>query len=780
MHSPNAFVMPARPRRIWRVAIPLVLTGSLAATAVVASTSLSASGADNGTFTISDAPVALNQPTDPEIGLLTPSNDAAENGMFGSVAPFPVLPMHATVARNGHLITFGTPVNTVAQSGVAFDDWDPAGGLGTDAHTDTASQHGYDSFCNSAVTLLDGRILMVSGQVTATTSSDMMTMLYDPATRTQEMGADLAYKRWYVTALRLPDSRILLLGGAKAGLTSAYATPDDNSEVATVPEIGTGTGAWNDLTGATSAALFGADGNRWWYPRAFNGPNGTVVGFSGDRIWSLDPNGDGSAQQTGTLPYDPKVSGSQVMYAPGKILVAGGGQVNNDDPVTASAQAVVLDVNGATPQAALTDPMHWGRNWLNLTALPTGEVFANGGTIVGTNGGDANSVRQSEIWNPATGSWRTAATAQMTRTYHSTSLLMPSGAVFTGGSGNPGPVDNLNGELYYPSYLFTKAADGRVQWASRPAITSISGSATYGGNVKLTIGDGRGIASASLITLPSVTHSQSTDQRRIPLDITQNGGVVTATLPGSVNTMPPGDYELTVVDGNGVPSGAQIISVRAGEAGLVTVAAGRQDTGTADGTPAGTGNTPGAGTGNGAASGTGAQPGTGAKPGTGTGTPAAGAMKLTKGSFIGIKPVSRSGHRVSHTGSKVLLKSAGAGSAKAVRRATSWIVRSGLDSHRGYSFESVDKPGYFLVAPADGAGTVSMAKKSKSSSFAKRATFSVNKGVMGHDVSFRLTAKPTQFLRVSGSRLVVGKVGESSTSTTAATFTVPKGLVSKR
>ena len=55
---------------------------------------------------------------------------------------------------------------------------------------------------------------------------------------------------------------------------NAYLTPDDNSKVAETPEIGTGTGAWTALTGATSTNLFGAYDNRWWYPRAFNAPNG--------------------------------------------------------------------------------------------------------------------------------------------------------------------------------------------------------------------------------------------------------------------------------------------------------------------------------------------------------------------------------------------------------------------------------------------------------------------------------------------------------------------------
>ena len=94
--------------------------------------------------------------------------------------------------------------------------------------------------------------------------------------------------------------------------------------------------------------------------------------------------------------------------------------------------------------------MTFKRNWLNLTVMADGQVLANGGTANGTDGGAANSAYQVEIWDPATGQWRRGARAARIRTYHSTSVLMQSGAVFTGGGGVPGPEDNLNAELYVP------------------------------------------------------------------------------------------------------------------------------------------------------------------------------------------------------------------------------------------------------------------------------------------------------------------------------------------
>ena len=822
-HSPVT-TLSTRARSAGRHAVPMVVIGSLVAAGLSLSPVVieSALAATNGSYVIGDQPTALNQATDAGLGSIAPTADAAEQGMFGPQVAWPLLPLHATLARNGHLITYGSPLGGNAQNGTAFDDWDPTAGYGADTHIDTASMHAYDSFCNSAVTLLDGRMLMVSGQYNQPTSSESMTMLYDPATRTQDMGADLAYKRWYVTALRRTDGQILLLGGKDVG----NQNPNDPNIPAVTPEIGSGTGAWRDLTGASSTALFGMQDAHWWYPRAFNGPDGDVVGLSGDAVWALSTEGDGSIRQTGTLPFNPKVSGSQVMYAPGKVLVAGGGQYENGDAVNATAQAAVVDFNGATPTITSVAPMAHQRNWLNLTVLPTGEVLANGGTVFGTAAGDANSVRQAEVWSPAAGTWRPAATAQRTRTYHSTSVLLPSGAVFTGGGGGAnytggidfGPENNLNAEIYYPSYLFAKGANGAVQWASRPAISAISGSATYGGDVRLRIGDGRAIASASLISLPAVTHSQNTDQRRIPLDITQKAGTVNAMLPASVNTMPPGDYALSVVDGNGVPSASQIITIRPGQAGLVTVgngtavAADDDNSAPAAGTPAGKGTGAGNGGGTAAGNGAGAAAGNGtpadgataaagngsgdagtatSSPGTtnapvesgpapsGPTAPTAG-VALTKGASISIGSAARAGYRLSHIGARVVLTKVGSASSKAARKAATWIVRTGLGSRAGVSFESADKRGYFLAATANGAAKVALVKRSRSAGFSKRAVFSVGLGVMGHDSAIHLAATPALVLQNTGTRLVLAEQRTSATGRMAATFALRKGLATLR
>lgn len=525
---------------------------------------LAAATAD-GQVTVGAGRVALNQPADPYLGKVLPGANAHVTGMYSAQLPWPLVGIHMALLANGHVVTYGTPPGEAKQGGFAYADWNPAYGTGDSAHQMVSSMHSYDSFCNTLERLPDGRLLMVGG------NSTTATMLYDPITGRQTMGAQLNRQRWYASVLRLPDDRMLALGGGNSYNIDAYKKPNDNSGVATMPEISTGTGAWTRLTGADSTTAFGARDNRWWYPRAYVAPDGKVFGVSYDQMWQLDPSGTGRVTSLGTLPVAIGSSGSSVMYAPGKLLFAGGGQYNNATNQVGTNRATVVDINGATPKTAETSSMRLARNWLNLTVLPNGEVLANGGTRVGTQGGAANSTYDSEIWNPTTGKWRNAATAKRIRSYHSTAMLMPSGSVLTAAGGVPGPEDNFNAEVYYPPYLFTKGSDGKVRWANRPQITGISGSLAYGGTVSLGLSDSRRLASLSLTRAASVTHSYNTDQRRVPLSFRQSGATVTATMPANANLLPPGSYLLSGVDTNGVPTPAQMVTVKRSGAGTVTV-----------------------------------------------------------------------------------------------------------------------------------------------------------------------------------------------------------------
>jgi hypothetical protein len=151
---------------------------------------------------------------------------------------------------------------------------------------------------------------------------------------------------------------------------------------------------------------------------------------------------------------------------------------------------------------------------------------------------------------------------QVTRQYHSTALLLPDGRVLSAGGGICGTCDQVgylakNAEIFSPPYLFQ--ADGTA--APRPVIDSAPGTTTYGAQFSIGTADPASIRKVALIRLGAVTHSDNMEQRYIPLAFTAGASSLTATAPVNANVAPPGVYMLFIVDANGVPAVAKMVTV---------------------------------------------------------------------------------------------------------------------------------------------------------------------------------------------------------------------------
>src|SRR2546430_1161215 len=104
--------------------------------------------------------------------------------------------------------------------------------------------------------------------------------------------------------------------------------------------------------------------------------------------------------------------------------------------------------------------------------LPDGHVLAIGGSsnIGGLTA--SRGVLPAELWSPATKTWKTLASMQTPRMYHSTSLLLPDGRVLVAGGGRLYVAEDfLNAEGYSPAYLFK---------GPRPSVTAAPASLHYG------------------------------------------------------------------------------------------------------------------------------------------------------------------------------------------------------------------------------------------------------------------------------------------------------------
>jgi hypothetical protein len=166
---------------------------------------------------------------------------------------------------------------------------------------------------------------------------------------------------------------------------------------------------------------------------------------------------------------------------------------------------------------------------------------------------------QAEIWDPATGHWTAGASATKPRLYHSNSLLLPDASVLTCGGGAPGPVNNLNAEIYYPYYLYAK----RGQPAVRPVITTAAPYSLLPGNtINITVGPTDTISRLTFVRTGSATHSNNSDQRFINLPFKQTGQQLVTVLPSDPTVLVPGYYMLFAFNIAGVPSNAQILYVK--------------------------------------------------------------------------------------------------------------------------------------------------------------------------------------------------------------------------
>lgn len=522
------------------------------------------------------AEILIPDEPDPLLDNLKIPNNAAKLGMWSKTFDWPIIGIHSALLPSGDVLTFGAAPGKGVQDGRTFDIWEPGKGLGLDAHTLLPNAQAVDSFCAAATNMISGSMLISGGNTPASGYSAKASTAFDPSDwRPSAIASQLAYERWYGTMITLTDGRPLIVGGGKPYVVNAYSDVGGSlarGDVSMIPEVYEAATGWRLLPGAESRDAFGPDFNRWWYPRMWVAPTGKVFGVSTEKMWLLDPAGNGAITTLGTFktPYNattrPNVgpTSTAVMYDTGRILQAGGNGYNNGFGSPSSAAATIFDVRRDTPAVVEAAPMAFPRQWANSTVLPNGHVLVTGGTRFADNAG-ADAVYDAEIWNPASGVWRTAAKAANYRGYHSSTILLRNGAVLSLGGGAPGPATNLNGEIYYPPYLFQKAGSSSVL-AERPKFSAIDADRfLHGTTATLTLAADSAIGSVALIGLSSTTHSFNTGQRRMRLAFTQAGRSLTVTMPAAARFAPPGYYQIVAINPAGAPSKGVIVSLRAAE-----------------------------------------------------------------------------------------------------------------------------------------------------------------------------------------------------------------------
>ncbi len=257
------------------------------------------------------------------------------------------------------------------------------------------------------------------------------------------------------------------------------------------------------------------------------------------------------------------------MYRPGKILTSGT-WTDTDFPVEVPVgnRAAVLSLDQPTPAWHEAAPMKWARTYHTLTVLPDGDVLALGGqSVANANALRDSPVLQPEIWHPATDTWTSMASSVRPRGYHNTSLLLPDGRILLAGSGRlDGSLmtDETTAEVYSPPYLFK---------GPRPVIGAAPSTMEYGRHLVVETPDAARIDHVSLVRMGAVTHNFNMDQRWQELRFRRVGAQLEIDAPTSAAAAPPGVYYLFLIDDEGVPSKAAILSLFPPRAPTVDVVA---------------------------------------------------------------------------------------------------------------------------------------------------------------------------------------------------------------
>jgi NPCBM/NEW2 domain/Domain of unknown function (DUF1929) len=513
-------------------------------------------------------------------------SDAANKGTFGPLQTnWPTIAVHTAMLPSRKVLTWlsqDTDGGLRDDTGVAHSStkawlWNPDDNKFTEVFNSST-----DIFCAGATSDFEGNLIVAGGNLGGRRGSRDINKFDAGKNEWKKIGT-MNTGRWYPTVKALPNRDLLAIGGNSETVPLVASNPPtDPGAINFIPDVIRSDGNVRRLTNASSDENVNPNGPAWsshneeehYYPWMFVAPNGKVF-YAGPRnrtVW-LDT-GEGTwSNGVGAADGQYRKYGSSVMYDIGKILVLAGGPGDGTGGCPEGSKcgytsSKLIDINSGTAQTLTGGEMKYKRVHANATVLPDGQVIVIGGSqngnVNGNNFDDTYSVLESELWSPATNSFKPAATMQTSRNYHSTALLLPDGRVLSAGGGGCGtgcPQNHANAEIYYPPYLFKK--DGSGQLVERPVITQAPDTASYGASFEISSPDATITKSAVLMHLGSATHAFDQGQARVPIAIERRGvGVLRLTAPANANIAPPGVYMLYIIDAAGVPSIAKMIKLQ--------------------------------------------------------------------------------------------------------------------------------------------------------------------------------------------------------------------------
>lgn len=433
---------------------------------------------------------------------------------------------------------------------------------------DYVGPHGHlpNLFCGGHAFLPDGRLLMVGGD---REDQDRLRMLhtFTPGGAHGGTWTDvdrMAQGRWYPSAVTLPDGRVLIVAGEKRVFTPPAANPNTSYEIFD-PNTG-------QVGPQVSAPLLQGFGGSITFPFVFVLPDGKVLMHGGTHTVFLDLDSftfdplqleaaprPGRNSRTygfeGTSVLLPLLPDADPPYRARVMMCGGGGPATVGMRTPATDTTEILDLSDQPPAWTPAASMAAARVMPDAVLLPDGTVLVMSGSSAGFADNGANPVWETELFDPATGAWTSMDHTSVPRLYHATALLLPDATVLTSGTDatwNPEviPESELRLEVFRPPYLFR---------GERPKIASADEHMDYDTTFAVQSPDADSITSVALMRNGSCTHSFNSDQRHVGLAITaRHGDALTLATPPNGSIAPGGWYMLFLLR-DGVPSEAEFV-----------------------------------------------------------------------------------------------------------------------------------------------------------------------------------------------------------------------------
>ena len=478
-------------------------------------------------------------------GTLAGPPDLSQTGSWGSVIPWPHVPVSAANLPDGRVITWASNERYSFPGGrpeFTFTGiWDPS-----DNSVLEIDHPSHDMFCAHQVMLENGQVFVSGGR---NSGNSPWTSVFDINTNQWVPLNNMQRGRWYPTSLALADGTVFTAIGSGGGNTGEVYDPN--------------TGNWELLSGIDFNPVIlnypsNQYGERNWWPLFGLMPDGRVFHAGPTpQMHVIDTSGVGSATPSGAEFTDwyPK-HGTTVMYDEGKMITAGGWV--DGASIVSTNEAHVIDLNGPSPTVTATSPMINPRKFHNGVMLPDGEVLVVGGNTSGRKFNDSGTVYTAEVWNPVTETWRELSAMSVPRNYHSIALLLTDGTVLAAGGGLCNcSADHPNGQIFYPPYLYN--ADGSL--AARPTILTAPSAFRAGDTFEVTADEE--ITHFSMVKMSSTTHAVNTDLRYLSVPFSGAAGTYQLTAHSNPNVLTPGYWMLFALNANGTPSVSKVVQVRA-------------------------------------------------------------------------------------------------------------------------------------------------------------------------------------------------------------------------